>query len=104
MWYDNRVVNLVLTYVGSKPMTEVRCYSKKEKVYQAVPCPKAVTTYNSHMGGVDLLDALLGYYRIQNRSHKIYHRIFFHLLDMTTVNAWLLYRRRNAHMGCMVAP
>lgn len=104
MWYDNRVVNLVLTYVGSKPMTEVRCYNKKEKVYQAVPCPKAVTTYNSHMGGVDLLDALLGYYRIQNRSHKFYHRIFFHLLDMTTVNAWLLYRRRNAHMGCMVAP
>ncbi|CAB3241726.1 unnamed protein product [Arctia plantaginis] len=69
-WYDNRVVNLVSTYVGSKPMTEVRRYNKKEKVYKAIPCPKAVTTYNSHMGGVDLLDALLGYDRIQIRSHK----------------------------------
>lgn len=49
-----------MTYVGSKPMTEVRRYDKKEKVYQAVPRPKAVTSYNSHMEGVDLLDALPG--------------------------------------------
>lgn len=93
-WYDNRVVNLASAYIGSQPMTEVRRYNKTDKKYQLVPCPKAVTTYNRHMGRVDLLDALLGYYRIQIRSKKFYHRIFFHLIDMTIVNAWLLYRRR----------
>ncbi|XP_035457403.2 piggyBac transposable element-derived protein 3-like [Spodoptera frugiperda] len=92
-WYDNRVVNLASTYVGSKPSSEVRRFNKKEKTYQNVSCPKAVTVYNRHMGGVDLLDALLGYYRIQIRSKKFYHRIFFHMIDMMTVNAWLLYRR-----------
>lgn len=93
-WYDNRVVNLASTYVGSKPSSEVQRYNKKEKIYQTIPCPKAVMTYNRHMGGVDLLDALLGYYRIQIRSKKFYHRIFFQMIDMTVVNAWLLYRRR----------
>ncbi|CAH2086337.1 unnamed protein product [Euphydryas editha] len=92
-WYDNRVVNLASTYVGSTPASEVRRFNKKEKAYQNVACPKAVMTYNRHMGSVDLLDALLGYYRIQIRSKKFYHRIFFHMIDMITVNAWLLYRR-----------
>ncbi|KOB65098.1 putative piggybac transposable element-derived, partial [Operophtera brumata] len=94
-WYDTRIVNVSSTYVGSKPMMEVRRYNNKEKDYQSVPCPKAVTTYNRHKTGADLLDALLGYYRIQIRSKKMYHRIFFHMIDMITVNAWLLYRRRN---------
>ncbi|XP_045453941.1 piggyBac transposable element-derived protein 3-like [Melitaea cinxia] len=92
-WYDNRVVNLASTYVGSTPASEVRRFNQKEKAYQNLPCPKAVMTYNRHMGSVDLLDALLGYYRIQIRSKKFYHRIFFHMIDMVTVNAWLLYRR-----------
>ncbi|GBP44394.1 hypothetical protein EVAR_81308_1 [Eumeta japonica] len=49
-WYDNRVVNLASTYVGSKPSSEVRRFNKKEKAYQNVSCPKAVTVYNRHMG------------------------------------------------------
>ena len=49
------------------------------------------------MGGVDLLDSLLGYYCIKVRSKKWYHCLFFHLLDMTVVNAWLLWRRANGN-------
>ena len=45
------------------------------------------------MGGVDLLDSVLGYYRNKIRSRKWYHRIFFHFLDMTAVNGWILWRR-----------
>ncbi|CAH2088316.1 unnamed protein product [Euphydryas editha] len=86
-WYDNRVVNLASTYAGSTPALEVLRFNKKEKAYQNVACPKAMMTYNRHMGSVDLLDALLGYYRIQIRSKKFYHRIFFHTIDMVTVNA-----------------
>ncbi|CAG9566084.1 unnamed protein product [Danaus chrysippus] len=48
------------------------------------------------MGGVDLLDSMLGYYRIHLRSRQWYKRIFFHMVDMTLVNAWLLWRRINA--------
>lgn len=45
------------------------------------------------MGGVDLIDSMLGYYRIPLRSKKYYMKIFYHLIDLCVVNAWLLYRR-----------
>nr|CAH7746548.1 unnamed protein product [Callosobruchus chinensis] len=43
------------------------------------------------MGGIDLLDSTLGYYRIQIRSKKSYIRVFFHFLDMICVNCWILW-------------
>ncbi|KAK1882233.1 PiggyBac transposable element-derived protein 2 [Dissostichus eleginoides] len=45
------------------------------------------------MGGVDLLDSLIALYRTKIRSRKWYHKIVFHMMDFTLVNAWLLYRR-----------
>lgn len=33
-------------------------------------CPYVITTYNKHMGGVDLLDSLIGRYKIIMRSKK----------------------------------
>ena len=45
------------------------------------------------MGGVDLADQLRALYRISFRVRKYYHKLVFHLLDMSVVNAWLLYRR-----------
>ena len=44
-------------------------------------------------GGVDLMDALVALYRIHARSKKFYYNIFYHILDVTVVNCWLLYRR-----------
>lgn len=45
------------------------------------------------MGGVDHLDSLIALYRTKIRSRKWYHRIVFHMLNLTAVEAWLLYRR-----------
>lgn len=92
-WYDNKLVSLLSTFVGSQPVKKVRRWSKAEKQYKEIDCPKVIEVYNRHMGGVDLLDSLMGLYRIHVRSHKWYHRLFFHAVDMAIVNAWLLYRR-----------
>lgn len=43
--------------------------------------------------GVDLLDSFMGRYKIYMKSRKWYLRIFYHLLDLTLVNSWLLYKR-----------
>jgi len=91
-WYDNRIVNFLSTFVGSLPSTEVRRWSKADGAFMQVPCPNIVQVYNRHMGGVDLLDSLIGLYRSRLRSKKWYLRIFFHLIDMMVVNAWILYR------------
>jgi hypothetical protein len=98
-WYDNRVVNIVSTFVGSEPLTRVRRWCRKEKVYTDIDCPQVITVYNKHMGGVDLLDSLMGLYRIQLRSKKWYHKLFFHCVDMAVVNAWLLFRRSLNQQG-----
>jgi hypothetical protein len=45
------------------------------------------------MGGVDLMDSLIGRYRIIMRSKKWYIKIFYHFLDMTVVNSWLMYKK-----------
>ncbi|CAH1979543.1 unnamed protein product [Acanthoscelides obtectus] len=58
-----------------------------------IPRPKSIEIYNNYMGGVDLLDSMLGYHRILIRSKKFYLRIFFHFLDMLCCNSWILWRR-----------
>lgn len=94
-WYDNKIVTVMSTYVGSNPTIEVSRFSRKDKKHVTVQCPQAIKVYNNYMGGVDLLDSMLGYYRIQIRSKKWYLRIFFHLIDLYCVNAWILWRRKN---------
>lgn len=45
------------------------------------------------MGGVDLMNSMIGRCRIIMRSKKWYMKIFYHLIDMSIVNAWILFKR-----------
>ena len=81
-----KIVTMLSNFVGSQPTTELKRFSKKEKQHIRVPSPKIVTVYDQLMGGVDLLDSLLGYYRNKIRCKKLHHHLFFHLLDMAVVN------------------
>ena len=92
-WFDTRPISFLSTFVGEEPVSRIKHYHRVKHEEQQVPCPKVVHVYNQHMGGVDLLDSLIGFYRTRIRSRKWYHRVFFHLMDLTVVNAWLLYRR-----------
>jgi len=94
-WLDNKPVNFLSTLIGSRPVGQVRRWSTKLSTYQQIQCPGIVPVYNRHMGGVDLLDSLVGLYRTRIRSKKWYHRIFFHFMDVVIVNSWLLYKRMN---------
>jgi len=44
------------------------------------------------MGGVDLHDQLISYYRVFIKSRKLILRMLFHSFDMATCNSWLEYR------------
>ena len=92
-WFDNRGVVLLSTYAAVDPTTQIERFDRKLRRKLQVTCPTAVRCYNQHMGGVDLLDALLALYRIPVRSKKWYHRLLFHYLDMLLVQSWLMYRR-----------
>ncbi|CAK1594464.1 unnamed protein product [Parnassius mnemosyne] len=92
-WKDNKVVNLASSFVGEMPKAQVRRYDKKTKQYITIDRPNIVGEYNRHMGGVDLIDSIMGCYKIRLRSKRWQVRMFYHLLDLSIANAWLLYKR-----------
>lgn len=67
--------------------------NKNKKI--EVECRQTVSVNNWHMGGAYQLDSLTGRYKNKIKSKKWYFRLFYHLLDLTIVNSWLLYKRCN---------
>ena len=102
---DNKVVNLVSTFVGVKSLlaehgaavdvATIERLDKKNHQITTIPCHQIIKEYNLHMGPVDLKDARLGHLKIALKNRKWYIRIIYHLLDIFMVNAWLLFKRAN---------
>lgn len=84
---------LASSFVGVEPLNVVKRYDKAAKIKVDVPAPNIVKKYNHNMGGVDLADMLISLYRTPLKSRRWYLALFGQLLDMSVVNAWLLYRR-----------
>ena len=92
-WMDNRSVILASNFVGVGSLDEVSRWDKSEKKYVTVSRPEIVKLYNHSMGGVDLMDQMIGLYRIYIRSRKWPLRLIFHAVDFAIVNSWFEYRQ-----------
>lgn len=46
------------------------------------------------MGYVDKADMLKSLYEISRKSRKFWHRIFWHLVDVTVTNAYIIHSQR----------
>ena len=92
-WIDTRSVCLLSSFLQTSPLEKCKRFDKKKKTNVEINQPKCIKLYNKNMGGVDLVDQLIALYRISFRVRKYYHKLVFPLLDMSVVNAWLLYRR-----------
>ncbi|XP_068082115.1 piggyBac transposable element-derived protein 3-like [Anabrus simplex] len=86
-WMDNRSVLMASSATGAKPLQYIRRWDKREKKYILVPCPKTVPSYNHSMGGVDLCDRMIAFYRIIMRTRKWPVRVFWHFIDLAIVNS-----------------
>ena len=89
-WVDNSTVTLVSNYVRIGPQSDIEIWCSEKKERCEVQCPRIVYIYNKKMGGVDLADMLISLYRIQVKTKRWYIKIFWHLVDICKVNAWLL--------------
>ena len=98
-WFDNKCIQLVSTNCNPQSVSVVKRWSRAEKKYVNISCPTVVQEYNKNMGGVDLSDMLISLYRTNIKIKRWYLKVFFHCVDISKVNAWLLYRRHCQQLG-----
>ncbi|XP_027134549.1 piggyBac transposable element-derived protein 3-like [Larimichthys crocea] len=81
---------------GTQPEDTCQRWDKKLKEYVTVSRPSIVREYNIKMGGVDLMDRMISYYRMSTRTKKWTMRMLMHFTDLALANSWLLYRKDHA--------
>ncbi|XP_067121649.1 piggyBac transposable element-derived protein 4-like [Centruroides vittatus] len=92
-WQDKRAVTLLST-VHNPAMV-----SKTTHAGKIVIKPQVVVDYNDTMGGVDLLDQHLRDYPVaRKRGKKFYKKVFFHLIDISIFNSFVLYKKNGGSM------
>lgn len=91
-WFDNKPIHMASNFVGVGNADTVKRYDKSKKEYIHINRPEVIQLYNASMGGVDLLDQMIQYYRIFIRSKKWTLRVIFHCFDLAIVSAWYDYR------------
>lgn len=92
-WKDKRTIQLLSTIHYPTDQIKVNKREKDGRVTE-VNCPKAVLDYRKFMGGVDKADMMKSYYGINRKSRKWYHRLFWHFLDTSVVNSYIIFKRR----------
>ena len=83
-WKDRRDV-YILTNMDPPPEEGNFCDDRKRAVK-----PQIVARYNRHMGYVDISDLMANSYSMCRRNFKWTIKLFFHLLDLTVLNSWIL--------------
>lgn len=92
-WQDNKSVHLASNFVGIGQTDTAKRWDKKQKKHVDVTRPEIVALYNGGMGGVDLLDQLISYYRVFIKSRKWPLRVIFHFMDFAVCASWIEYRK-----------
>ena len=73
---------------GMEPSTVKR--RKLDGTRGDVCCPPLLPDYQKFKGGVDRGDQLQSNYNIGRRSHKWWNRIFFYIIEVSILNAYIL--------------
>lgn len=92
-WMDNKSVLMASTTTGKLPESTVRRWDKASKSYKNVTSPAVVSSYNANMGGVDICDQLMEYYRCLFKTRKWTLKTIMHFHDLSVVNSFQQYKR-----------
>ena len=62
-WHDNQYVTVASNFGTVQPMGKAKRWSSAKKCVVDLQQPAVITSYNRHMGGVDILDRFMSNYR-----------------------------------------
>ena len=98
MWKDKCLVLLLSTHALAVGLPSLFLPPKVPRrsgaMYHNIPTFPLLVEYTTYMCGVDVADQLRSSYTIQTKSHKWWHKIFNGLLDISTVNMYIMYLDR----------
>ncbi len=93
-WVDCKPVSILTTLYSANDKVSCKRKVKKNGVFSEVilPQPLAIHEYNQFMNGVDRSDQMLAFYNVGRKCYKWWKTLFFHLIDITVVNSFLLFQ------------
>lgn len=98
-WFDQKPIFIISSALGEHPVDSCKRWCKKDSKYLQVPRPHIIKCYNDSMGGIDLIDRMISYYRMSARTKKWTVKTIFHLFDLAIANSWILYRQDRKKLG-----
>jgi len=108
-WVDNNIVNMVTTmHTGDETTTQARRRPKANNTNRRniqdvwgtshvanIDIPSVINNYNHWMGGVDLADQLIAYYRPDLRCRRVWMPLLLHCLDVVRINSYIMMKSRD---------
>ena len=89
-WNDNSTVNIASNFLAHESYFRTKRQFREQETVE-VSQPNIIQTYNKGMGGVDLMDQLLGSYRPMTRARKWRWPLMLNMSNVSVVNAWKFY-------------
>ena len=87
---------ITLTVYKSKPKKKVLVLSSKHNSIEieksSKRIPETIRFYNSTKFGVDVADQMARKYSVKSKSCRWPLQVFFNILDLAGINAWILYK------------
>ena len=93
-WKDTKVVTMLTTIDNASEYVNVTRKIKQDGKFVAkeVPQPITISHYNKFMNAVDKSDQYLSKYNLLRKCLRWWKTLFFHLIDISIINGFILYR------------